>query len=150
MNKNPGDGRRQLALLSALAGLTLIIVGCGVKAPPVAPQEKALSAVGDLSATLAGDVIVLQWSDPEGSRDIAGYDIFAARTDLNQAPCLSCPERFEKLDVLSLKGQNDTGPQRQYRLSPVPGIRYQFKVRPFLVTGARGLASNVAVIDDPQ
>lgn len=150
MNKRSVDGRRQIALLASVTGLLLVIAGCGVKAPPVAPQEKTLSAVGDLSAILAGDAIVLQWSDPKGRRDIAGYDIYARRTDVNQAPCLNCPEHFEKWGVLSLKGQNDSGPSREYRLTPAPGFRYHFKVSPFLVTGAQGPGSNVTVIDGPK
>jgi len=56
---------RFLLAVAMVAGLIVAGVGCGKKAPPVAPEKRLPAAPTAMSATVEANAIVLDWSIPK-------------------------------------------------------------------------------------
>ncbi len=81
--------------------LPFFLGGCGIKAPPVAPESTIPAPVSDLRAWVRDGKILLQWKVPDknldGSRltDLVGFKVFRQARPLAGPPCDSCPLAFE-------------------------------------------------------
>lgn len=119
------------ALAGWLVWVTLSLVGCGIKGPPVPPKAPPVPAVADLSYQVDGGMVVLAWHLPEhlSRRQAQGsaFAIYQSRTDLAEAACEGCPLVFEKVATLPYVHVEDS--RFSISLALDPGYRYAFKVR---------------------
>jgi hypothetical protein len=123
-------------------------VGCGVKGPPIPPQQPPVPAVSDLAYEVAGQAVMLTWSlaGPLSGRQAkhATFGLYRSRTALGQPACDGCPLVFEKMAripyVFSDAGRYSTDVLLD------PGYRYVFKVR-LETDGGAGSDSNAIQFD---
>jgi hypothetical protein len=135
--------------LNAFAiGLIVIAVfqGCGVKAPPMPPQTKALPVITNLTFSRSGDTVTLIWHETE-TPSVSSYDIYSSRIDLSDPPCEGCPVLYEKTGSVSVNGKEDRGHTLQFEFSMVSGFRYLFKVKSHSASGALGPDSNIVEVE---
>ncbi len=129
--------------------LTTVLMGCGKKAPPIAPQRFILPAVNDLSYRLTDSTLSLNWTLPETKKtkitDIAGCIVFRARTAVSESDCPTCPPKFESVADLppGVAGQtNQNLKAMNYSEILAQGYRYTYKVNCYSATGISGKDSN--------
>lgn len=119
------------ALTGSFMLLTLSLVGCGIKGPPVPPKAPPVPVVADLSYQVEGGLVVLTWRLPEqlSRRQAEGsaFAIYQSRTELAEAACEGCPLVFEKVATLPYVHAEDS--RFSITLALDPGYRYAFKVR---------------------
>lgn len=84
MKSQPRPSRRRvLGLLAGLVGLTIIVVACGKKGPPLAPLLRLPVAVGEFAGRRLGSTVYLRVKVPEANQDgtrpadIARVEIYA-------------------------------------------------------------------------
>ena len=119
-------------MLIGLIGLIgLIFIGCGIKGPPVPPQQPSVSAVENLDYEISGSSARLSWSlavplSVELAKN-AAFGLFRSRSFLETAPCKGCPQIFEKVLEIPFVSQRSKGYETEIPLDF--GYRYLFKVR---------------------
>ncbi len=136
--------------------MTLLVVGCGVKAPPIAPDIVLPPAVVDLEGSRDGDALVLRWTAPAGpdweaSRP-AGFRVYKGSVSLSGPDCPTCPRTFVRVADVPLS-EGRSGPDGALRFSHREtlerGVHHSFKVAPYSRDGVMGEGSNVIDIDYP-
>jgi hypothetical protein len=135
----------------ALALLAVLLMGCGKKAPPVAPQKLPLKGVSDLKGDLKQGTVRLTWQHtPENGR-AAGYIVLRAQSPLTQPECPDCPPVFQKVDTIpmsrSLRKQRHV---MNFKQDVAVGFRYTYNVRPYQSSGSQGPDSNFVIITYPK
>jgi len=86
----------------------LLIVSCGKKGPPRAPELAVPETIKDLKAEAGGGGIALTWSRPtryldgKSLDDLAGFVIF--RKEITQA-CPECPAPYRQRVTLNGRGR---------------------------------------------
>ncbi len=119
-----------------IALLLLAWSACGIKAPPVAPDEKA-PLIKELTHALHDSTLILTWQNTNGApADI--YTLYQSKTPLAEAPCEGCPLIFKRLDPIPATSQEI----ERHSLAIEPGFRYGFKVTATTRSGREGPASN--------
>ncbi len=128
--------------------LTVAVIGCGVKAPPVPARMPLVPPVVDLAATLEGPTARLTWRIAEPlSRtraESATFRILRSMSTLDQAPCDGCPLVFESAMTVTY-----VDPEKGRFSTIVPlerGYRYTFKVR-LEIGPVVGPGSNLATVE---
>ena len=106
MNLISGKSRYIGRLLFLIyAGLLVLCLECGKKAPPVAPRVTVPPAVNDLKAEVVGDEVRLIWSLPKkGNEVFEGLEYFRLYKHSRHRSvemCTGCPIPFE--DYLEIK-----------------------------------------------
>jgi len=127
-----------------LAALLAMIVGCGLKGPPVPPMLASLPVPTDLAYTLTNGELVLTWRlDPGNGAElegVAGVNVYRSQNALDEAPCEACTPLFEKLRAV--EGRTTTA----LRETLTPGFRYRYKLRTFDAAGRESADSPVVTI----
>jgi hypothetical protein len=134
-------------LLLLATGL-LLWGGCGVKAPPVAPEQPPLPLVTDLKAAFSDGRVLLGWNHPGGDAPAVGYQVLKSQRSLAQPECPGCPVAFQKIGTENMpRTLRAKRHALEFELAAPPGYRYQFKVIPVQSSGARGPDSNVVKLE---
>lgn len=130
---------------------SLLLCGCGKKAPPVAPRKLPLVGVSGLQGSLSQSTVRLVWRHiPENER-AAGYIVLRAQTPLSQPECPDCPMVFQKVETISLsRSLRKKGHEMEFYQDVAKGFRYTYNVRPYQSSGAQGPDSNLVVISYPK
>ena len=116
--------------------LVLYAVGCGVKAPPVAPEAKP-PVIADLQYALENGRLNLSWRLAGGSPVAQTYTVYQSREPLTQKPCPGCPLRFKRIMTLPSGGRAS----KSESLPIETGYRYAFKITATDSSGLEGPAS---------
>jgi hypothetical protein len=138
---------RVLKALTFIFILCLVMplpLGCGLKAPPVAPKQPPLPTIRNLTAALEKDQVTLQWNQGLNEGHVAGYIVYRAAMDLSKEPCPGCPMIFQKLTTLGNEGRSE---HFSYTDAVFAGFRFTYKVTPFYSSGATGPDSNLVVVE---
>ncbi|MCP3952047.1 MAG: hypothetical protein GY697_07490 [Desulfobacterales bacterium] len=114
-----------------IGALFLASTGCGVKAPPVAPDVKP-PVIATFAHTLENGTLTLSWALSAGSPIPQSYAFYRSRVSLADKPCKGCPLVFKRLMTIAADGRKD-GVET---VSVEPGYRYGFKMT---ATDANGL-----------
>jgi hypothetical protein len=137
-------------LVALLLVAPVLCGGCGKKAPPVAPRQPAMKAVGDLSAHSQDGLVVLTWHHHPVSSGVTGYVVFRAQHAISTPDCPGCPLLFEKTETIALDPDRYTTRHQLTYSQDVPGgFRYTYKVVPVQSSGAQGPDSNRVVVEVP-
>lgn len=134
-------------ILTVIAG-SLLMAGCGRKAPPVAPQQSSPLAVEDLRADLDHDTVKLSWSHIPENWGAKAYVVLRAQTDLSRPACPGCPLVFQKAGTVPVaKVLRREKHVLNFSQTLMGGFQYSFKIRPVFGSGAQGPDSNLVVLD---
>ena len=139
--------RRYLLLMLAAAGV-FVWGGCGVKAPPVAPEQPPLPSITDLEAAYGNGRVLLGWHHPGGESPAVGYHVLESQRSVSQPECPGCPMIFKRIGTEKL--QRTLRTQRhalEFEAAAQAGYLYHFKVVPIESSGAQGPDSNVVEIE---
>ena len=117
--------------------LLLALAGCGVKAPPVAPEAKA-PVIAQFSHMLENGRVRLVWRLAAGSPVPQYYTLYRSRTPLSEKPCRGCPLAFERFTSIPADGRS--GGERAWDLEA--GYHYGFKMTATDRHGLEGPDSN--------
>lgn len=135
-----------------LAGIILLLgfsyFGCGIKGPPVPPQQPAVPAVMNLAYQVDDQTVRLTWSLPgplaAKQAKKAAFAVYRSRSALAEPTCEGCPLVFEKVATVAYV---HTDTNRYTTSAPLDhGYRYVFKVR-LETDGVAGLDSNLVQFD---
>ncbi len=130
------------------AAVVLLLAGCGRKAPPVAPQQRPLTAVADLKGELDQGHAKLTWSHSPENWGTVSYVVLRAQQGLSQPECADCPMVFQKAGSVPLpRALREEKCGLVFSQNLAPGFRYTFSVRPINASGAQGPDSNRVVIE---
>ena len=137
--RTPGQRRvvprrhRRWPVWLLVAGFVLMLMpGCGLKGPPVAPQTLPPKPVADLAVRLEGAMAVLTWTVPSAPPASLpdGFRIYRAR--LGPDDCQGCPLLFQKIGALDLNDVAQPARGDAWSLgwqdAVAPGFRYVYKV----------------------
>jgi len=126
-----------------------LIMGCGKKAPPVAPYFFQLSAVTGLDYAIIDEkTFKLSWDIPMLNGNIIskldGFKIY--RSKLSLTDCQNCPLRFElvkdiPIEMIKPPDAKRTKNQMHYFEDLVMGFNYTYKIRAY-GKGAKGKDSD--------
>ena len=128
-----------------LALAVMVSFGCGVKGPPIAPEDARPGFVEDLSVCVREGRVVLEWSLPtrtEGGGRLSGLAGFVVyRRDEFGGPF----SPLRRIDA-GLKGFPREGGGKISHIDqpPHPGRRYAYRVTPFTAAQVFGPPSTVA------
>ena len=141
-------GRRLLVAVFLIAG---VLIGCGVKGPPLPAHQPPLPAVVDLTYRLETDTVLLDWrldgALSTGRARRAAFVVQRSRTGLDEPACDTCPLIFDTVTTVPYAD----GPDGHFSidLRVARGYRYAFKV--FLKIGAAvGKSAQPVAFDLPQ
>lgn len=78
--------------------LTIMVMACGKKGPPVPPGIPDLPPVTGFVFDLQDDFVTLAWQRPsgKGASILKGYIVYRSKTAVGEEPCTGCPILFEK------------------------------------------------------
>ncbi len=156
MRRSPRRSRTGLCKCFLVRGFLLaaaffLILGCGKKAPPVAPRQAPLVAVADLQAAVQGEEVTLTWTHSAENRHATGYVVLRSRKSRDEAPCPGCPQVFKRIGSVPMdRSQRKQRQRREFTDALAPGFRYTYSVRPVGSSGAQGPDSNRVDIDLPE
>jgi len=128
----------------------LLVVSCGRKGPPRAPELAVPETIKDLKADAGERGIVLTWSRPtryldgKSLDDLAGFVIF--RKEITQA-CPECPAPYRQRVTLNVEDQQKFIKKQKFRY--VDGeltsqVNYVYRVFSRLMDGSLSDPSNEA------
>lgn len=128
----------------------LLVVSCGRKGPPRAPELVVPETIKDLKADAGERGIVLTWSRPtryldgKSLDDLAGFVIF--RKEITQA-CPECPAPYRQRVTLNVEDQQKFIKKQKFRY--VDGeltsqVNYVYRVFSRLMDGSLSDPSNEA------
>lgn len=149
MNLNHGKVGAPTQILAGLLGmLMLIILGCGVKAMPVAPGQTLPAPVRDLTGKITGDQATLSWTIPAKEKKNAWIPaavvVYRSRVALKDGDCDHCPLKFDPIAKLSIPG--GVAPKMQYVDMLETGFRHTYKVVLIGADEERGEDSNLFAV----
>ncbi len=121
-----------------LSLLLLAPTGCGVKAPPVAPDAKP-PVVTTFTHTLENGTLTLTWRLAADSPTPQSYTVYRSQVSLADKPCEGCPLVFKRLMTIPADGRED-GVET---VSVEPGYRYGFKMTATDANGLEGPDSRI-------
>jgi hypothetical protein len=98
-----------LTLVSATwMASTLMLSGCGKKAPPVPPSGNRPPKVTDLGYSISENTINLSWTIPKTSDKAKsppiGFLIYRSKQSAIEADCRNCPIRFLNIGDVLVRG----------------------------------------------
>jgi hypothetical protein len=138
-----------MRVLVALALMTvLIVLGCGKKGEPRAPELATPRVIENLRATSVPNGVALTWRRPteyvDGSelKDLTGFVIF--RKDLSPT-CVDCPAPYRPLTTVDVEDREKFVKQKQYRYvdeEVQQKMTYRYRVSSQLKDGSLSEPSN--------
>jgi hypothetical protein len=138
------------AIINAWLGVILVLTllnGCGKKAPPVAPRQVPLAAVGDLKGELNQGAVRLTWHHRPDNARAVGYIILRAQSPLSRPQCPQCPLVYQKVDAKPVsRSLRKKRHAMEFYHDVEEGFRYTFNVRPYQGSGDQGPDSNPVII----
>jgi hypothetical protein len=109
--KSRGNGR--ILCVAMLILWASFLIGCGKKAPPVAPRQVPPGKVTDLSYRLDGDTVKLTWTLPAGDEKNQScptrFVLYKSRRPIAETECTSCPIRFKRIAVIPVEKKDALG-----------------------------------------
>ena len=118
--------------------ILIVTVGCGKKAPPVPPPEKAPPAVSDLRHQIKDGQFELAWRVPadvaQDRERVAGFTVQRSKLSLVGEDCTDCPVVFSavaEIDTSDEKRRDGQWVTFAYREALEQGFRYRYKVTAF-------------------
>jgi hypothetical protein len=125
----------------------ILIIGCGKKAPPVAPRRLPLTQVRDLQGDLRQGTVRLTWNHTPDNAGAKGYIVLRAQSSLSQPDCPECPMVFQKVETISMRrSMRKKQHAMEFYQDVAQGFQYTYSVRPYQSSGAQGPDSNLVVI----
>ena len=134
-----------------------LLVGCGVKAPPVVPHSPIPQEIKDLEAISSRGTIILQWSIPQKDSDgkkltsLGGFHIWRQFILIEEIGCSTCKADLKLLVEIDyrLPHQNRRSQGKiTYGDDQVEKEgRYIYKIISYTTIGVKSSVSNVAVIN---
>jgi hypothetical protein len=122
---------------------TLVVVGaCGRKGPPRPPKASGLPAVQDLRAAVEGGSVRLTWTQPAGSKGVAGFII--ERSGPAKDRCPECPRSYGEVRKLAADTEAAEFEAVDESLPGTGGFFY--RVIPYDARGQKGAESNEALV----
>ena len=132
------------------AGLVILGLECGKKAPPVAPRITVPPPVTDLKAEVVGDEVRLIWSVPKKDNNVFEgleyFRLYKHRRHRSVEICPECPIPFENYLEIKL---DDPKPARVQGDRIVchdkiePDHRYAYKIVVYHKSGGASQDSNI-------
>ncbi len=121
--------------------------GCGVKGPPVPPEQIKPSAVTDLAVRLEEGEVLLSWTvpaaDTKTESQFQGCRVYRSRFEI-ASYCADCPRTFEKVGDIDLRTDDPA-----FREPVASGYAYTYKVIVYTNKGMQSDDSNLAEIIVP-
>lgn len=143
--------KHMVQVMLVIALTTVIISGCGKKAPPVAPSRQPLVGVSDLQGSLSQGNVRLTWNHSSENLRAVGYIVLRAQSSLSKPDCPDCPMVFQRVETISLtRSMRKQSHVLEFNQDVADGFRYTFNVRPYQSSGAQGPDSNFFVIAFPE
>ena len=140
-----------LVLVFVLTGVVFMLSGCGIKAPPVAPEKIPPPAVKDLKGVIEGHTYKLTWSIPEAgpkaTSGLTGFIVYRSKVPLSDSHCPACPVLFERVEAIPMKGKPNV--KMKYIDTLQSGYRYTYKVITYNKKGAQSEDSSYTLIVYP-
>jgi len=146
-----GRSLSQISVMGMLFFLAfLLVVSCGRKGPPRAPELAVPETIKDLKAEAGGGGIALTWSRPtryldgKSLDDLAGFVIF--RKEITQA-CPECPAPYRQRVTLNVEDQQKFIKKQKFRYVDgelTPQVNYVYRVFSRLMDGSLSDPSNEA------
>lgn len=130
------------------AALIAVVVGCGKKGDPRAPELVAPQTITNLVARPGPNSVVLTWNRPtayvdgKDLKDLASFVIF--RKEVSPT-CLDCPVPYRQLTTVYVEDREKFAKQRQYRFDDQevrPKTIYRYRVSSQLLDGSLSAPSN--------
>jgi hypothetical protein len=147
------NGRWRQPLFVVLLLVCCLILACGRKAPPRAPEDDPAPAVETLGNQLEGDRLTLTVSRTEQTAlqqaGYSGFTVFKSIRKISETACRNCPIMFERVAVVSFDRMHRTVPGERiiaYTEKLEKGYRYHYKVNVNLPDGGTGKDSKPIVI----
>ena len=132
-----GMDRWPIRFIMVLA-ILIVTFGCGKKAPPVPPPEKAPPAVSDLRHQFEDGQFELSWRVPEDvvqdRERVAGFTVQRSKLSLGGEDCTDCPVVFTavaEIDASDMRHRDGQWITFAYREALEQGFRYRYKVTAF-------------------
>jgi len=128
----------------------LLVVSCGKKGPPRAPELAVPETIKDLKAEAGGGGIALTWSRPtryldgKSLDDLAGFVVF--RKEITQA-CPECPAPYRERVTLPVEDQQKFLKKQKFRYVDgelTPQVNYVYRIFSRLLDGSLSDPSNEA------
>ena len=137
-----------LTLVSATwMASTLMLSGCGKKAPPVPPSGNRPPKVTDLGYSISENTIKLSWTIPKTSDKAKsppiGFLIYQSKQSAVEADCPNCPIRFQKIGDVLVRDRVPGRPELSVVFVIETGYRYIYKVKAYNDDGVVGRDSNL-------
>jgi hypothetical protein len=123
-----------------ILGLMLVSAGCGIKAPPVPPEEKP-PIVRKLAHTISNGSLTLVWGLADDSPLPQHYTLYQSRTPLLDETCEGCPLVFERRLIIPAANRRNGAKT----LTLEKGFRYGFKVTATTSSGREGPDSGMVI-----
>lgn len=123
--------------------LSVVFQACGKKADPIPPKYEPVCAPVELKEKVQGDTVILSWRH-SGRPGASKYTIYRAALDAAKPACPGCPLIFQDMGSLSVDSATETV---EFKDQMSSGFIYTYKVVPVGLTGDKGPASNLVVID---
>ena len=139
---------RALTLAAMLwLAVTMMIGGCGKKAPPEPPSGNKPPQVRDLAYSITGNTIKLSWTVPEttvkAKTTVSGFLIYRYQQPTIQRECPNCPVIFKQIGDVPARGAGQASLQPLIFTQTIePGYRYIFKVKAYDDRGIGSRDSN--------
>ena len=133
--------------IAVVVAVFLLVVACGVKAPPVPPDYTPPPAITDLGYTLESNgSVLLSWNlsgkeRPKGAK-VRGARVYRSKDSLENPACEDCPRVFSVVKDLPLEQNN-----MFYREPLQKGFRYYYKIVIYDETDQEGADSNVVSLE---
>ncbi len=128
----------------------ILCMGCGVKAPPVAPRATVPPSIEDLEAEVVGETVRLTWSVPrEGDVVFEGlehFTVYRRKFHRSVEQCPGCPMPFERVLDIKPKAPEPArveGNRIIWHDQVAAGHRYAYKVVVYHKSGGMSEDSNI-------
>jgi predicted small lipoprotein YifL len=141
-----GASRRSLIFILIMIMVPFLFLhGCGRKGPPVPPKQPAAAAVKDLSLSINGDMVLLNWTVPDEMKEtgsgIKEFIVHRGKQKLSNGDCRNCPANFRPVAEVPAEAET-AGKGMKYGERVEKGFKYVFKVTAVSRAGTEGGDSN--------
>lgn len=130
--------------------LSVLFSGCGKKAPPLPPRQIQPPAVNDLTSSVDGNLLELNWTYPVDKKNtasgVSGFIVYRSKQKLSEPECEVCPVTFERVEDIPIRVKHAESVIKgvmTYNEVLEKGFRYRYKVTVYTNKGLSGSDSNL-------